>query len=45
MGFDLSIQPIKNAVDVTPSNTVNLTRPARGLYVGVTGNVVVFGIQ
>jgi hypothetical protein len=44
MGFDLSIQPIKNAVDVTPSNTVNLTRPARGLYVGVTGNVVVINL-
>lgn len=32
--------PATNAVAVTPSDTVDLTSPAKALYVGVTGNVV-----
>ncbi len=33
--------PFPNAVAVTPSDTVPLTTPTRGLYVGTTGNLTV----
>lgn len=33
--------PATNAVAVTPSDTVDLTSPAKALYVGVTGDVTV----
>lgn len=29
----------RNAVSITPSDTVNLTRPVRQIYVGTAGNV------
>ena len=31
--------PAHDASTVTPSDTVNLTNEARGLYIGTTGNV------
>ena len=33
--------PARSAVDVTPSNTVNLKIPSRALYIGVAGDVSV----
>ena len=33
--------PATKGIAVTPSDTVNLANVCRGLYVGVTGNVVV----
>lgn len=33
--------PWKYATNVTPSDTVNLSSPARGLYIGTTGDVSV----
>lgn len=30
---------IRHSVAVTPSDTVDLTSPGRGLYVGVSGNI------
>jgi hypothetical protein len=32
--------PARNAAAITPSDTVDLTSPTRGLYVGVSGDVV-----
>ncbi len=34
-------KPAEEGVAVTPSDTVNLTSPARALWVGVSGNVSV----
>lgn len=33
--------PAVSASPVTPSDTVNLAKPARSLYIGTTGNVAV----
>lgn len=33
--------PVENVVAVTPSNSVDLTTPSRGIYVGVSGDVTV----
>jgi hypothetical protein len=34
--------PAKEAIAITPSDTVNISAPVRAIYVGVTGNVTVF---
>lgn len=33
--------PAKEAIAITPSDTVNITFPVRAIYIGVTGNVTV----
>jgi len=43
MAFDIT-RPAEGVEAVTPSDATNLTNNARGLYVGVTGNVSVVTI-
>lgn len=33
--------PIENGFSITPSDTVDLTHPTRGIYVGASGNLKV----
>lgn len=37
--MDNRITPAESLISITPSDTVNLTKPIRALYVGVSGNV------
>lgn len=37
--------PAEHAANVTPSDTVDLTAPARGLYIGTPGDVKIITIH
>lgn len=38
--MEVELQPAVSFFAVTPSDTVNLSSPARALYIGVSGDVV-----